>query len=213
MSQSQLRQFEELLVNQGRSTRVAFSDFERERLVTYYELVLKWNPRLHLTTLTDPFSFFQRHIFESDFAETFILPSVGQLWDLGTGLGIPGIPISVLRPEQAVNLVESRRNKIIFLEEAVSSLKLTNTNVVEARIESLGSLPENSCLIARAVEQMEGIVSEMAALGKNCRQVMVLGAEELGALLKSELDPSFRIQTIPIPESDHRFVLSAERFT
>ncbi len=213
MSQSQLRQFEDLLVDRRRSNGVAFSDFERERLATYYELVLKWNPRLHLTTLTDPFSFFHRHIFESDFAETFILPSVGQLWDLGTGLGIPGIPISVLRPELAVNLVESRRNKIIFLEEAVSSLNLVNTKIVEARIESLGGFSENSCLIARAVEQMEGVVSEMVALGRNCRQLIVLGAEDFGNLFRLELESSFRLKMAPIPESDRRFVVAAECFT
>ncbi len=213
MNQEFPPQFNALLAKNGRSTGTAFSDLERERLLTYYELVLKWNPRLHLTTLVDPESFFRRHILESDLAETFVLPTVEELWDLGTGLGIPGIPIAVLRPKLKVNLVESRRNKIIFLEEVLSSLKLENAQVVEARIESLDNFPGNSCLIARAVEQMEGIVSQMVALGRNCRQLVVLGAEELGDLLMAQLEPSFRFQVVPIPESDRRFVLSAERFT
>lgn len=213
MNQESLLQFDALLVKNGRSTGAAYSGSERERLMNYYELVLKWNSRLHLTTLADPDSFFCRHIFESDFAETFILPSVGELWDLGTGLGIPGIPIAVLRPDLKVNLVESRRNKIIFLEEVISSLKLANAQVIEARIESLGEFSENSCLIARAVEQMEGIVSQMVALGKNCRQLVVLGAEDLGDLLKAQLSSSFQFRFVPIPKSDRRFVLSAERFT
>lgn len=213
MIQDQLRQFEELLVKNGRSTGVAFSDLERERLAKYYELVLKWNARLHLTTLTNPDQFFDRHIFESDFAETFILPSVEELWDLGTGLGIPGIPVAILRPGLSVNLVESRRNKIIFLEEAVSSLKLANAKVVEARIESLGDLPENSCLIARAVEQMEGVVTEMVAIGKNCRQMVVLGSEELGFSFQAKVNGRFLVRLNSIPNSDRRFVISAERFT
>lgn len=213
MIQDQIRQFEDLLVKNSRSNAATFSDLERERLAKYYELVLKWNPRLHLTTLTDASSFFYRHIFESDFAETFVLPSVEQLWDLGTGLGIPGVPIAIFRPNLTVNLVESRRNKVIFLEEVVSSLSLTNVNVVQARIESLGELPENSCPIARAVEQMGGIVSEMISIGKNCRQLIVLGAEDLAGLLKSDLDSVFRLQSVPIPKSDRRFILNAERFT
>ena len=213
MIQDQLRQFETLLVQNGRSNGTAFSDLERERLLKYYELVLKWNARLHLTTLTDADQFFHRHIFESDFAETFILPSVEELWDLGTGLGIPGIPLAILRPGLTVNLVESRRNKIIFLEEAVSSLKLANAKVVESRIEALGDLSESSCLIARAVEQMEGVVSEMVAIGKNCRQMIILGSEELGLSLQSKVSGSFRVELTSIPNSDRRFVVSAERFT
>lgn len=213
MNQELFPQFDALLAKNGRSTGTAYSDLERERLLTYYELVLKWNPRLHLTTLVDPESFFRRHILESDFTETFVLPTIEELWDLGTGLGIPGIPIALLRPELKVNLVESRRNKIIFLEEVLSSLKLRNAQVVEARIESLSEFSENSCLIARAVEQMEGVVSQMIVLGKNCRQLVVLGAEELGDLLRARLDPSFRFRIVPIPGSDRRFVLSAERFT
>ena len=213
MIQDQVRQFEDLLVQTGRSNGIAFSDLERERLAKYYELVLKWNARLHLTTLTDPNQFFHRHIFESDFAETFISPSVEQLWDFGTGLGIPGIPLTIFRPELAAHLVESRRNKIIFLEEAVSSLNLANAKVVEARIETLGDLPENTCLIARAVEQMEGVVSEMVAIGKNCRQIMVLGSEELGLSFQSKVNDRFRVELNPIPDSDCRFVISAERFT
>lgn len=213
MIQKNIRQFEDLLIKNGRSTRSGFSDLERERLVKYYELVLKWNPRLHLTTLAGPEEFFHRHIFESVFAEAFILPSVEEVWDLGTGLGIPGIPLSIIRAELAVKLVESRRNKVIFLEEVVSSLKLTNAGVIGARIESLDNPPEKSCLIARAVEQMEGIVSEMVVLGENCRQMLVLGSEELGLSLQAQVDGRFRVELKPIPGSDHRFVINAERFT
>lgn len=213
MIQKNIQQFEDLLIKNGRSNRSDFSGLERERLVKYYELVLKWNARLHLTTLTDPEQFFHRHIFESDFAEVFILPSVNEVWDLGTGLGIPGIPLSIFRSELAVKLVESRRNKVIFLEEVVSSLKLTNAGVIGARIESLDNPPEKSCLIARAVEQMGGIVSEMAVLGENCRQMLVLGSEELGLSFQSKVNGKFRVELKPIPGSDHRFIISAERFT
>ncbi|MGH9800506.1 MAG: 16S rRNA (guanine(527)-N(7))-methyltransferase RsmG [Blastocatellia bacterium] len=202
-----------MLTINGRSTGAAFSDLERERLLKYYELVLKWNARLHLTTLTEPSQFFHRHIFESDFAETFILPSSESLWDLGTGLGIPGIPVAILRPELVVNLVESRRGKVIFLEEVISALSLTNARVVESRIESIANLPSKTCLIARAVEHMEDVVFRMVFLGTGCRQMMFLGSEELGLLFQSKVKASFRVELIPIPESDRRFVISAESST
>ncbi len=208
MNQENLRKFEGLLRKNRRSTGAEFSDLELERLKSYYELVLKWNARLHLTTLTTPSEFFLRHIYESDFAETFILPSIDQIWDLGTGLGVPGIPLAILRPELIVNLVESKRGKVVFLEEAVSALKLTNVKVVGARIESIGQLPVNSCLIARAVEKMESIILEMMALGRNCRQIVVLGAEELGDKFRDFSESEFCISIAPIPGSERRYIIN-----
>jgi len=209
VNQKSISQFEELLRKNGRSTGAGFSDLELERLKGYYELVLKWNARLHLTTLTTPSDFFLRHIYESDFAETFILRSIEQVWDLGTGLGVPGIPLAILRPEFVVNLVESKRGKVVFLEEAVSALKLTNVRVVGARIESIGQLPANSCLIARAVEKMEGVISEMIALGGNCRQMIVLGADDLGEKFREVSEPGFQVALAPILGSERRFVINA----
>lgn len=209
MNQENIRQFEELLRKNGRSTGAEFSDLELWCLKSYYELVLKWNARLHLTTLTEPSPFFHRHIYESDFAETFISSSIERVWDLGTGLGVPGIPLAILRPELSISLVESKRGKVIFLEEMVSSLKLTNVKVIAARIESIDKLPANICLIARAVEQMENVISEMIALGLNCRQMIVLGSEDLGTKLRVSLGPEFQVKLVPIPGSERRFVVNA----
>lgn len=209
MTQEKIRQFEDLLKIKGRSTGEKFSSSELERLSRYYELVLKWNARLHLTTLTEPFTFFHRHVYESDFAGTFLEPSVKHLWDLGSGLGIPGIPLAIFRPDLNVTLVESTRGKAIFLEEVISLLNLENTHVVEKRFEHLGQLPFYSCLIARAVEQMGDMVAKMAVLGKNSRQVLLLGGESLAERLKVEFGASFRIQLIPIQNSERRFVISA----
>ncbi len=213
MIEDNLRHFEDLLRKNRRSIGAEFSALELERLREYYHLVLKWNPRLHLTTLIEPSQFFRRHIWESDFAERFISSQVEQVWDLGTGLGVPGIPLAILRPDLAINLVESRRGKVIFLEEVISALKLANVKVFEARIESLGDLPINSCLIARAVEQMEDMASKMFILGKNCRQIILLGTRGLADKLRFAPLASYKLQIEPIPESDRKFVVICLSFT
>lgn len=209
MIEDKIRQFEALLRQNKRSNGMEFSDLELERLASYYQMVLKWNPRLHLTTLTEPAQFFHRHIFESDLAETFLEPSVRQVWDLGTGLGIPGIPLAILRPSVEVSLVESKRGKIVFLEEAVSGLKLTNARVLGQRIESLGDFPEGSALIARAVEQMDEIVSGMISSGRNCRQILILGSENLGEKFRKAAADCFKVDLIPLPGSERRFLINA----
>ncbi|MCI0665770.1 MAG: class I SAM-dependent methyltransferase, partial [Acidobacteria bacterium] len=128
--------FQDLLRNSGRWDGQGFSEAEIDLLSKYYDLVLKWNKRLHLTTLTQPREFFERHILESAFSESLILPSVNQVWDLGSGLGVPGMVIAILRPDLDVRLVEASRNKALFLEEVDVSLNLKNLRVIESRFES-----------------------------------------------------------------------------
>src|SRR5687767_2327991 len=76
VNSSDLSSLEALLRDSRRSGGKAFSYGEVATLARYYELVLKWNPRLHLTTVTDPREFFERHIVESALAEQLIHPSV-----------------------------------------------------------------------------------------------------------------------------------------
>src|SRR5215831_5217196 len=143
----------------------SFTGAEAYLLSKYYELVLKWNKRLHLTTLTQPQEFLERHILESAFSESLILPSVNQIWDLGSGLGVPGIVIAILRPDLDVSLIEVSRNKALFLDEAVAHLNLKNVVIIESRLEAVEGVHEESCLTVRAIERMEKMIPEILRLG------------------------------------------------
>ena len=210
MSESKVAQLEAILCNGGGRD---FSEQEIQQLSRYYQLVLKWNQRLHLTTLTQPEQFFQRHVFESALAESHLLPAVRQLWDLGSGLGIPGLPLAVLRPDLQVYLVESGRNKVFFLEEVVATLELANVRVVESRIESLETLPDDSCLTARAVEKMEQILREMLRIGEGSLQMVILGTEAIKDALVSGLADDWLVQSHQITGSERSLIINATRST
>ncbi|HEX5085755.1 MAG TPA: 16S rRNA (guanine(527)-N(7))-methyltransferase RsmG [Blastocatellia bacterium] len=177
-------------------------------LSDYYELVLKWNKRLHLTTLTQPQEFFERHILESAFAESLIIPSVNQIWDLGSGLGVPGMVIAILRPDLDVYLVEASRNKALFLEETVAHLKLENVKVVESRFETLETLPEESCLIARAIEKMEKLIPEILRMGERASQILLLGAKDIEDIARIYINDKRKIERALIPGSNRRYVIN-----
>jgi 16S rRNA (guanine(527)-N(7))-methyltransferase RsmG len=182
-------------------------------LSDYYGLVLKWNKRLHLTTLTQPQDFFQRHILESAFSESLILTSVNQVWDLGSGLGVPGMVIGILRPDLNVYLVEASRNKALFLEETVAHLKLENVKVVESRFETLETLPEESCLTVRAIEKMEKIIPEILRLGDRSAQILILGSKDLEARARLYINDKRKIESALIPASNRRYVINILRST
>lgn len=213
MSKSNVNLLETLLREKGRLDGRPFSDLEIEQFLKYYQIVLQWNPRLHLTTLSEPESFFERHIRESEFAETLISPAVSEIWDLGSGLGVPGVPLAILRKDLSVNLVESGRRKAIFLEEATAFIGLNNVAVLNSRIEKLKLLPPSSGLTARAVEQMEELIPEMLKIGVNCSQILFFGSGELAKTIQEEVAENFSAAIHPLPDSDRRFLIGLTRST
>ena len=142
----------------------------------FYETVLRWNRRLHLTTIVDPQEFAKRHICESLEIESRIVNDPSELWDIGSGLGIPGIPIAIVRPELPVVLVEAARKKALYLEETSRQLGPVNIRVMNRRFEP-EMIPEGVVLTARAVEKMRSLIDSF--LSAPARQILVLGSSEL----------------------------------
>jgi 16S rRNA (guanine527-N7)-methyltransferase len=192
----------------------SFAEGEADVLSKYYELVLKWNSRLHLTTLTRPQEFFERHLLESAFAESMILPSVNQVWDLGSGLGVPGMVIAIFRPDLNVRLIEVSRNKALFLKEASAYLKLKNVEVIESRFETIEGVPEESCLTVRAIEKMEKMIPEILRLGAKATQILIFGSKSLEEKTRALiLIHDKKIESLLIPGSNQRYVMNIVRST
>ena len=211
MNESKIAQLEAILKAGGSGK--SFLDGEIQQLLAYYRLVLKWNNRLHLTTLIRPQQFFQRHLLESALTASCLIPTVRQIWDLGSGLGIPGIPIAVFRPDLSVHLVESSRNKAVFLEEAVAALALFNTTVVRARIESLQKLPADACLTARAIEKMELMLKQMLRIGRDSAQLLILGSSAIEDIVVASIDEQWTVLSRSIAGTERSLIISVVRST
>jgi 16S rRNA (guanine527-N7)-methyltransferase len=99
----------------------------------YLDLLLRWNRRINLTAIRHP-----RRIIRELFAESMylgiILPLSGQLLDIGSGAGFPGLALKILQPQLAVTLLESNHRKCAFLEEVTSILQLSDIAVLCARL-------------------------------------------------------------------------------
>ena len=125
---------------------LALDDAVVERLVAYVELLERWNAAYNLTAVRDPAEMVTRHLIDS----LAIVPHVqgATLADLGSGAGLPGIPLAIAAPEREILLVDSNGKKARFLREAVRRLALTRVRVAESRVENVeGSF---DCITARA---------------------------------------------------------------
>jgi len=118
-------------------------------LLAYLALLDRWNRTYNLTAIRDPREMVAKHLLDS----LAMLPFVrdGALADLGTGAGLPGIPLAIANSDLQVTLVESNGKKARFLREAVRTLQLPNASVAEARIEALDMPAAFDAITARAL--------------------------------------------------------------
>jgi len=112
---------------------------QKEMLAQFSRLVLDWNDKLNLTSITDPQQFWVKHIYDSltCLPLVFALGPVSVI-DIGTGAGFPGIPLRIAYPEMQLTLVESIQKKADFCRLAVEELGLSGVEVVAERAETIG---------------------------------------------------------------------------
>jgi len=153
------------------------------RLQTYIELLDKWNKVYNLTSVRDPNEMVSRHLLDS----LTILPYLkgDSLLDVGTGAGLPGIPIAIIHPEIAVTLLDTNSKKTRFLQQVKAELRLDNVTVVHARVEE-AKLPKFAMVTARAFATIKDIID---LTGQHCDDagclLLMKGVrpdEELGAM-------------------------------
>ncbi|RDS81745.1 16S rRNA (guanine(527)-N(7))-methyltransferase RsmG [Dyella monticola] len=125
------------------------------RLLDYLALLERWNGAYNLTAIRDPLEMVTRHLLDS----LAILPYVqGQtLADLGTGPGLPGIPVAIAAPGRQVLLVDSNGKKVRFLREAIRALKLDGVRALQTRVEDVEG--RFDCITARAFASLADMLA------------------------------------------------------
>ena len=153
-------------------------------LLQYLALLDRWNKTYNLTAIRDPREMVTRHLLDSLAMAPFF--STGTLADLGTGPGLPGIPLAITHPGLQVTLVESNGKKCRFMREAVRKLGLSNARVAESRAEALDEPAAYDNLTARAMDTLAGIIAVGGHLlrpgGRLLAMKGVVPHEEIAAL-------------------------------
>ena len=127
-------------------------------LRAYLALLARWNRTYNLTAIRDPAEMVTLHLLDS-LAMHAHVQGVQRLADLGTGAGLPGIPLAIARPGLEVTLVESNGKKARFLREAVRSLGLGNARVAESRAEAVDMPGAFDAITARAMATLADILA------------------------------------------------------
>jgi 16S rRNA (guanine527-N7)-methyltransferase len=172
---------------------LTLSSETRARLLKYLSLLSKWNRIYNLTAIREPSKLVSHHLLDS----LAVLPYLdgASVVDVGSGAGLPGIPLAIARPEWEFALLDSSHKKAVFQRQAVLELNLENTQVVRDRAEHWHPVRRFDIAISRAFSDLPAFVETAVHL---CRSGGVLAAmkgihpdEEL-----AQLGPGVRIQKV-----------------
>jgi len=191
-----------------------------EQLAAYETEMLQWNDeRTNLTAITDPDEVEVRHFLDSMSILAFVEVEQGsKVADIGTGAGLPGLVLKIVRPDIELLLVESVGKKAEFLQYMADTLRLSNVQVLNERAEEAGQMPgyreQYDLVVARSVAAMPSLAEYMLPLCKvGGRCVAMKG----GTAIKEVDEGTFAIEvlggrfsqmfTVNLPDMDTLHIL------
>ncbi len=135
---------------------------QQQRLLDYIALLYKWNKAYNLTAVREPLQMVTRHLLDSLAIAPFV---EGQrLIDVGTGAGLPGIPLALLFADKHFTLLDTNSKKTRFVIQAVAELELANVDVVQSRVEIYQPGQPYNAVITRAYASLADMVAQTGHL-------------------------------------------------
>lgn len=142
---------------------IAVPETAVNRLLAYVDLLVKWNRTYNLTAIRGGDEMVTQHLLDSLSILPF-LQGVQSLADIGSGAGLPGIPLAIAQPQLAVTLIDSVQKKSAFQQQAKIDLALTNVSIYSSRIEDCKQYEEFDAVTARAFSDLPALVKVAAPL-------------------------------------------------
>ena len=141
-------------------------------LIDYLHLLVKWNRAYNLTAVRQPEQMVTRHLLDSLVIGPYLQGP--RILDVGTGAGLPGIPLALAYPDLHFTLLDSNGKKIRFVTQAVAELGLTNVDVIQSRIEAFQPECRFDTITARAYASIEELISQTTRLLADKGQYLIM---------------------------------------
>lgn len=158
----------------------------QKRLLDYLQLLAKWNRTHNLTAIREPAAMMTHHLLDSLAVLAYLDPPLNSRWlDVGSGAGLPGIPLAIARPDWHVTLLDSNRKKAAFLRQAAIEIGLSNVEVACERIETYAPETLYAVAISRAFSSLANFAVAARVLVPGGRLAAMKGAvphDEIDAL-------------------------------
>ncbi|WP_299946296.1 16S rRNA (guanine(527)-N(7))-methyltransferase RsmG [uncultured Microbulbifer sp.] len=204
-----MEQFRPRLLQAAAQMSVTLSDQQQDQLLQYLALFARWNSTYNLSAIRDPAQMLERHIIDS--LSVVNLCGAGSLIDVGSGGGLPGIPLAIVYPARSITLLDSNGKKTRFLFQVINSLPLHNVQVVNERVEKFSVEQPFAGVVSRAFASVADMVDCSAHLlapgGRFYAMKGRLPEDELSALPKGIMVEQVHRLSVPGCDAERHLIL------
>jgi len=189
----------EILVSGIASLNLNVTDYQVEQLLSFIKLIEKWNKAYNLTAIRNREEMARLHILDS----LAIVPHIEgkRIIDIGTGAGLPGIPLAICLPEIDFTLLDSNAKKTRFVQQVVLELKLKNVEVSHSRVENYHPEQAYDAVLTRAFAGLPDIVKLTAHLLNKDGVLLAMKGQTPDAEL-AEITAKKSVISVSIPGAD-----------
>ncbi len=159
---------------------LSVSDDQLEALLGYLSLLNKWNKSYNLTAIREPEKMLAYHLLDSLSIASWIQPR-SRVLDVGSGAGLPGIPLAIVLPQSEWWLLDSNGKKTRFMQQAVAVCPVNNATVVKSRVQDYHAAESLDIIVSRAYASLRGFAESVAHLMHPGTMLMTMktGLEEI----------------------------------
>lgn len=166
---------------------ISLDEAARQQLIHYLDLLEKWNRAYNLTSVRKPEQMVTHHLLDSLVVIPYIKPP--RILDIGSGAGLPGIPLAIANKDWQIEMLDSNNKKTRFITQAISELGLENADVVQSRAEEYHPDKPYDTVISRAYSSLEKMV---LTAGQHC-------AKDGRMLAMKGAYPMMELEQVPEP--------------
>lgn len=196
---------QQAILHQGiEAAALPISEQIQQRLLDYLALMQKWNKVHNLTAVRDADEMVTLHLLDS----LVVLPHIDakHLLDVGSGAGLPGIPLAICLPDLDVTVIDSNSKKVSFMRQAKAELGITNLEVLDGRVEDIAPARKFEIIISRAFSDLSLFISLTHHLldsqGKWLAMKGVYPEAELADLIKKTGVTASKVEVLKVPGLD-----------
>lgn len=193
---------EQLLHDGCEALGVPLTPTQAAQCLELTELLIRWNKKINLTSITNPNEIITKHILDS----LSLLPHVHgeRLLDVGTGAGFPGLPLAIFLSETHFTLLDSNRKKITFIQHAAAKLGLNNVKATHVRIQDLKTEKPFTSITARAFADLNDLLKWLPDVYDANTQILAMKGKmpeiELESLRSGILSSQWALASIELLE-------------
>ncbi|MFC4698781.1 16S rRNA (guanine(527)-N(7))-methyltransferase RsmG [Glaciecola siphonariae] len=153
-------------------TSLSANQAQIDKLVGFVMLMDKWNKAYNLSSVREPEQMLVKHIMDSLVVAPYIHGN--NIADVGTGPGLPGVPLAILFPEKSFTLIDSLGKRIRFIKQACYELDISNVCAIQERVENVTSEPAFDLVLSRAFASLSDMLNWCAHLVDNNGEFLAL---------------------------------------